>query len=413
MPLPRRLATVLVPVLALLAGGLIAAPAQAADAQKARLTRFSSSAELKRGTLDGVRVTAGTVVLSSPRGSVEQGGRTYAYGSWTSPWVSTKFDARTLVPSWAASTASGTFIRVQARVRTSSRTGSWDTVADWAMGTSAVKRTSYGAQTDDIASLATDTVNARGSHRFRAWQVRVMLLRPKGSAASPVVTAVNGVAAGYAKRSRSTSATTMRSTVDVPVPYSSQMIHRGHHGGRYGAGGEAWCSPTSVAMVLRYWKTGPTARDYAWTGEAEGYVDHAARYTYDHRYGGTGNWPFNTAYAATYGLDTFVTRLYDLRDAEQFIKAGIPLVVSVAFSKGQLRGAPISSTPGHLMVVRGFTKSGQVIAADPAGSASTKAQIKRTYDRAQFERAWLGSSGGIAYVLRPTSKKLPVDTPRW
>ena len=84
-----------------------------------------------------------------------------------------------------------------------------------------------------------------------------------------------------------------------------------------------------------------------------------------------GNWPFNTAYAANYSLDTFVTRLDSLRDAEAYIRAGIPLVASVAFGRGQLTGAPISSTPGHLLVIRGFTAAGQVIVNDPAAAKNS------------------------------------------
>lgn len=413
MPLPRRLTSALVPALGLLAATLVAPPAQAADAQKARFTQYSSSAELRKGSLSGVRVAGGTVTLRSPKKVLTRSGVRYRYGSWTSPWASTGFDARSLVPSWNATTPKGTWVRVQVRVRDGRKVGSWDTVADWASGTDVLRRTSLSAQPDDLAQVNTDTVVARGSHRFRQWQVRVMLVRKSGSSATPSVTSVSGAAAGYTTRSRSTSRTTMTRTVELNVPYASQMIHRGHHGGRYGAGGEAWCSPTSVSMVLRYWGRGPTAAGYAWTGEKEGFVDHAARYTIDRRYGGTGNWPFNTAYAGLFGLDAFVTRLYDLRDAERFVQAGIPVVVSVAFGKGGLTGAPISSTAGHLMVIRGFTRDGRVIANDPAGSSSTAQQVRRVYQRAQFERAWLRGSGGITYVMRPANKALPKDTARW
>ena len=44
-----------------------------------------------------------------------------------------------------------------------------------------------------------------------------------------------------------------------------------------------------------------------------------------------------------------LTRLADLRMAERFIRAGIPLIVSIRFSSGGLRGAPISATDGHLI----------------------------------------------------------------
>ena len=52
--------------------------------------------------------------------------------------------------------------------------------------------------------------------------------------------------------------------------------------------------------------------------------------------------------------------------------------------------------------VRGFTADGHVITNDPAGK--TNSQVRRVYDRAQFERAWLKGSGGVAYVIAPTAK---------
>ena len=60
-------------------------------------------------------------------------------------------------------------------------------------------------------------------------------------------------------------------------------------------------------------------------------VDFTARNVFDYTYDGAGNWPFNTAYAATRAdLRGFVTRLRSLTEAEAFIAAGIPLVVSVS-----------------------------------------------------------------------------------
>ena len=91
------------------------------------------------------------------------------------------------------------------------------------------------------------------------------------------------------------------------------------------------------------------------TGHADPWVDYAARMTFDHAYDGTGNWPFNTAYAASRAGKAFVTRLRSLREAERFVAAGIPLVASVSFGSGQLTGAPISATAGHLLVIVGFT----------------------------------------------------------
>ena len=85
--------------------------------------------------------------------------------------------------------------------------------------------------------------------------------------------------------------------------------------------------------------------------------------------------------------------------------SGIPLVVSIRFARGELTGAPISSTSGHLVVLAGLTAAGDPIVMDPA--APSDATVRRTYDRAQFERAWIGGSGGTAYVLRDKAHHLP------
>lgn len=405
-------------MVALVTSLLVLAPTAAeAAGDRVRTDRWWSATQLKAGTFDGVRVSGSALVLSSPRRTLTYtdpfGTRrktTWTYGSWTSPWVATGFGARNLVPSWSASMPNGTWVRVLARVRDGATTGSWDTVATWAYGTGGIRRASGTAQGDDLTNLATDVLRRNGSRTFDRWQVRVDLVRAPGATTTPKIESVSGVAASYATRRTATSRTTMTRATSLALPGFSQMTHRGHHP-EWGGGGEAWCSPTSVAMVLRYFGTGPKKADYGWTKGADGQVDHAARYSYDYRYEGTGNWPFSTAYAGRYGLDAFVTRFVDLRDAEAFVKAGIPVVASVAFGRGELTGAPISSTPGHLLVISGFTADGRVVVHDPA--APTNASVRRTYQRAQFERAWLGGSGGIVYVMRPGSRALPQDTSRW
>jgi hypothetical protein len=184
------------------------------------------------------------------------------------------------------------------------------------------------------------------------------------------------------------------------------MIHGGQYP-QYGGGGEAWCSPTSTSMVLGYYGALPRPRDYAWVNPSyrERWVDHAARMTYDHDYDGTGNWPFNTAYAAGLAGHAFVTRLHSLRDAEVLVRAGIPVVASIAFASRQLAGAPISASDGHLVVIVGFTATGDPVVNDPA--ARRDAGVRRTYDRGQFENAWLRRSGGTAYVITDDAHPLP------
>ncbi|MGZ5408341.1 MAG: C39 family peptidase, partial [Aeromicrobium sp.] len=97
--------------------------------------------------------------------------------------------------------------------------------------------------------------------------------------------------------------------------------------------------------------------------------------------------------------------------AEAFIKKGVPVVASVKYAKGALSGAAVSSSAGHLLVIVGVQKDGKVIVNDPAAAGNST--VRRVYQRAQFERAWLSGSGGVSYIIRPTSKALPVDTARW
>ena len=126
-----------------------------------------------------------------------------------------------------------------------------------------------------------------------------------------------------------------------------------------------WCSATTAGC--------PPPRSYAWVGpRTDPWVDEVARRTYDAAYEGTGNWPFNTAYAASRGLSAFVTRLRSLSEAESLVAAGIPVIASVSFSSGALYGAPISSTAGHLLVIVGFTATGDVVVNDPAASPAVR-----------------------------------------
>ena len=171
-------------------------------------------------------------------------------------------------------------------------------------------------------------------------------------------------------------------------------------------------------MITEFWGEGPSAADMAWVDPsyADPSVDHAARSTYDYAYQGTGNWPFNAAYAAHYGLDAEVVRLPSADDLETLVKAGIPVAISVAFDNGELTGSGYG-TAGHLMVVAGFTATGDFIVDDPFSPSD--AAVHHVYQRSQLENIWLRTywtrsdgttgygSGGVAYVYKPHDTALP------
>jgi hypothetical protein len=161
-------------------------------------------------------------------------------------------------------------------------------------------------------------------------------------------------------------------------------------------------------MITEYWGARPTAAQLAWVDPsyADPTVDFAARGTYDYAYTGAGNWPFNIGYAAGYGLEGQVVQLRSLNEAEQFIKAGIPLALSVSFKSSELDGAGYS-TNGHLMVLVGFTASGDAIVNDPASPSD--AAVRHVYKRGQLENVWVPTSrsGGVAYVIHAAGTALP------
>jgi hypothetical protein len=398
--------------LAGLAGVSGAGPARAADtsrkADPARHVSINSwsGAELAFGPFDS------TVDYVDPH-AASGAPVTYDVATWTSPVVTPGFGLTELVASWNAATPGGSWIEIRVR-GTSAGTLTKDYVLGrWCAEDPAdgggIHRTSLAGQGDTVATVYTDTLATRTGYTLTDWQLVVRLLRPHGTTHEPTLSAVGAMASALPdtkKVPRSPNGPACGR--ELPVPAYSQEVHVGHYP-QWDNGGEAWCSPTSTAMVVDFWGAGPTAAETAWvTPPVDPQVDFTARNVFDYTYDGAGNWPFNTAYAASRpGLRGFVTRLRSLTEAEAFIAAGIPLVVSVSFSKGELKGAGYS-TNGHLMVIRGFTATGDVIANDPASHLiADDTQVRVIYDREQFENVWVPHSGGIAYVIAPAGHPLP------
>lgn len=404
-------APLVLPLVVGTAGGPVPAAAAATTGRPIAFASFDDAADFASGTASAVRVAKDRLRLDRPTATRRHAGRTWDLGRWTSPWTVPGFAFTELIPSWEATTPDGTFVEVQVRGRSGAGRSSWDTLGRWASGDASFRRSSQGSQDDDLARVATDTFVADSS--FDAWQLRVTLLRRTGTTSTPQVDAIGAM---VSRVPASTGVTTSRPGVargvTLDVPRYSQMVHDGDYP-QYDGGGEAWCSPTSTTMVLGYYGSLPAAADYAWVGAShpDAVVDHVARMTYDYGYEGTGNWPFNTAYAATRTEQAFVTRFASLRGVERFIRSGIPVVVSMTYGSGELDGSPLPrGTNGHVLVVVGFTETGDVVVNDPA--ATSRAGVRRTYDRGQFEDAWLkrgadGGSGGVAYVIRDAAHPLP------
>ncbi len=359
----------------------VSAEARAASTLYIDFGKYDTQKTLSAGTEKGVKFKNGAVRLVR--------GRTK--GTLTSK-VYRSSHKDTFIPSWNARTPSGTWLRMEMRVRSGGSWTRWWQMGVWAKGTGTIQRHSIDGQRAGDWRVLTDTLQSIGPVFADAYQYRVTLLSKKArrtpSVGAIYVTASNSYRNGEVFVGPNESLW----GEDLSVPARSQMI--------YPNGGEVWCSPTSLSMLMAYWakKTGRRALNQK--------VPTVAHGTYDYVYRGTGNWPFNTAYAASYGLKASVNRFSSLGQVERWVAKGVPVVASISWGRGELTGAPIPASSGHLLVIRGFTEAGNVIVNDPA--ASSNSGVKRVYQRDEFYRAWFKTgSGGVAYLVRPEGWPAP------
>ena len=293
------------------------------------------------------------------------------------------------IASWNAQTPGGSWIEVAMHARLGSRWTAWYQMGRWSADLDGDHRTSVNGQHDGDGRVDTDTLVL--AHSADAIQLRARVhASAKGDAPSISLLAVTVDREPVHAFSPVPAVKSAAWGSDIPVPELTQRV--GSQGGKYGGGGDSWCSPTSVSMVMAYWAA---VKEHP---EWDVSVADAAAGTYDPAYQGCGNWPFNVAFASRHGLEGWVARLPSLAAMEAYVSAGVPVIASIRVRAGELDGAPYPKTDGHLLVVRGFTEHGDVIVNDPYAEPGT---IRRIYRRAQFERVWQDGSHGAVYLIAP------------
>ena len=162
---------------------------------------------------------------------------------------------------------------------------------------------------------------------------------------------------------------------------------------------KGWCSPTSLSMALARWAETLSRPEMSLT------VPEVADFVHDGDYAGTGNWAFNVAFAGSFsGMRSYVTRLDDISEVEDWIAAGIPVVLSARWDWLQ-PGRPTDSA-GHLIVCIGFTDNGDVVINDPAAHLDRGQSVRQIYKREDVVHAWSKSHNAV-YLIYPTSAKIP------
>ena len=172
------------------------------------------------------------------------------------------------------------------------------------------------------------------------------------------------------------------SPVALPVEFVSQFAEGS-------ADDASLCCPTSAVMALRFRGV------HIDVGE---FVQRA----FDRRHRIHGNWSLTAAAMSSFGMKAWVQKHTSVAELHSALCCGHPVIASISFGPGELPGAPIERSNGHVLVVRGFDERGDVLVNDPAGRIAAAGQL--SYDRSAFARAWLGH-GGIAIHAVPEEQE--------
>lgn len=288
-----------------------------------------------------------------------------------------------LITSWNADMPASSYLKVEVRAIYPGHTTKYYTMGLWSGDPSRYPRESVLKQKDADGDVDTDTLMLRKA--VERFQLRLTLggegkqtpkLRFLGvslldSRAKPAPLPPDRGAWGK--------------TIDVPE--RSQMAYEN---------GSVLCSPTTVSMLLSYWSRRLNRPDL------DHDVPEVVKGVFDPKWGGTGNWVFNTAYAGSFkGMRAYTARLSDVAELEDWIAHGIPVGLSVCYNR--LRGRSRQSS-GHLIVCVGFTETGDVIVNDPG----TSKNVRKTFPRANLIDAWAYKNNAV-YFVYPTNARLPKD----
>ena len=301
----------------------------------------------------------------------------------TSPEIATRINWNELVASWNAEAPAGAYLKIEARAIYANRATKFYMLGLWSSDPALQPRESVLNQQDDNGNVATDTLVLR--EPCDRIQVRLTLVgkgneKPEMKFLGLCLTDTKAALPPLPPNRSAWGKT-------IPVPEISQMPY---------AGGESLCSPANVAMILSYWSQKLKRPELNLT------VSEIAKQVYDPNWPGTGNWPFNTAFAGSHrGIRAYVARLSDVSELEDWIAQGIPVSLSLCYNLLRGTGEPGN---GHLVVCVGFTKDGNVIINDPG----TTLNVRKTFPRKNLIAAW-AYSRNTAYFIYPENATIPAD----
>lgn len=303
-------------------------------------------------------------------------------GTWTSPVVDADFPFTELIPSWNVTVPAHTGAQFAVRTR-DARSGEWSPWLHIGFWGEVIRRPD---QTVDFEGGRVRIDVLRLEEAADAFQIQARIEDFNiETDEQPSIRRIAAVYSGHINDPARRAALAMHPAVegdwarDLPVPFRTQQDNPIDVSG-------STCSPTSVSMVLQHWGVDkPTLEN--------------ALAIYDPEYGLFGNWNRAVAYASQNGLEGYITRIRDWDQVKAYIAQGQPVIASIRFRRGEFPSNVISSTNGHLIVIRGLTEDSDAIVNDPASRDRGDGVV---YVADELAHAWFGH-GGVAYIIRPSS----------
>ena len=305
-----------------------------------------------------------------------------------SPAIKAQIPWNELIVSWNADAPAGTFLKIEASAILPDHQTKFYTLGNWSMDNNLFPRTSVRGQQDADGSVDTDTLIL--TQPADAARIRVTLGGTNGARPTLKFLGASFSNTQFPPAARPPNRAAWGKI--IPTPEHSQHGYPNEKG---------WCSPTSLSMVLSRWAEILNRPEMNLT------VPQVAAKVYDDDFGGTGNWPFNTAFAGSFsGMRSYVTRLDDISEVEDWIAAGIPVILSTRWDWLQ-PGRPVDAD-GHLVVCIGFTKDGDAVINDPATRLDRGEKVQLIYRRKNVIHAWTKSHNAV-YLVYPVGAKIPAD----
>lgn len=307
-------------------------------------------------------------------------------GTWTGSPVDSAFPFTELIASFNVTTPPDTGVSLDVRVQQDGVWSPWAFMQNWGKTLTPPDRTIRW----DSGQVRVDTLYLEKP--ATAYQCRLGLISFNTDPKSPrpsvrrLSVCYSGVVADAKLRAKILSGSndpTTRPTSpgqwarDLPVPFRGQGDDRNPKSIR-----KLICSPTSTSMVLQY------------DGFDRTTLENATA-MYDLQYDMFGNWGRAVARAGEMGLDAYLTRFRNWDQVHEMIARGVPVIASIRFRKGEVKGFLYEFTKGHLLVIRGFKPNGDVIVNDPARKAKGNGVV---YPADEFAKAWF-NHGGVGYVI--------------